>query len=77
MVAPDQDPPRMASAMAAFDDAREPTDRRHVASLAVHDKGPVELPIVNGSDMHAACVPFHQHGLQRHCLSYQPASDEF
>jgi len=45
----------------ALDDAREPTDRRHVASLAMHDEGPVKLPVLDGSDMHARGVPFHEY----------------
>ena len=61
----------------AFDDAREPADRRHVMSLARHHKGPVKLSLLDGSDMHAAGVPCHEHRSQRHRLSDQPASDEF
>src|SRR5262249_20632835 len=45
----------------AFDHTREPTDRRHLASLAMYNEGPVKLPILDGSDMHAAGVPFHEY----------------
>src|SRR5262249_50752935 len=48
-----------------------------MVSLAMHHKGPVKLPLVEGSDMHAALVSFHEHGPQRHRLSHQTASDEF
>jgi hypothetical protein len=60
----------------ALDDAREPTDRRHMMSLAMHDKRPVKLPPVEGSDVHAARLSLHEHGSEGDRLSDQPASDE-
>jgi len=40
-------------------------------------KGPVKLLRVDGSHVHPAGVPFHEHRSQRHRLSDQFASDEF
>src|SRR5262245_52664856 len=48
-----------------------------MVSLAMHDKGPVKLAPFDGSHVHSAGVPLHEHGSQRHRLSNQTASDEF